>query len=329
MPQKLILDVDTGTDDAVAIMLAALHPELELLGVTTVNGNVAVEHCTDNSLRVLDHIGRSDISVYQGANRPLVRATQPPTRRYQEGGEKYHAETLPIPPARSAKADATAVEFLIETYRAATDPITLMPVGPLTNIAAALAAEPSFVKRVPNLVIMGGGYAFGNVTASAEFNIWADAEAAARVLNAGFEKLTLVPLDATHQALMTYADCDRLAALGTPAATATAEIVRFRIDVHDKYQRMGEAGGSAPVHDALCVASLVKRAILTTKRYYVEVDTASPLTLGTTILDTQNRSGFPPNADVALGADAKAFVDMLVETFARPHGGKSEDRQRP
>ena len=319
MAKKLILDVDTGTDDAVAIMLAALHPDLELVGVTTVNGNVEVQYCTDNSLRVVDHIGRSDIAVYEGADRPLVRTGHPIVKRYEDGGEKYHAETLPIPAARSKKAEKTAVEFLIETYRAATDPIVLMPVGPLTNIAAALAADPGFVKRVPELIIMGGGYAFGNVTATAEFNIWGDAEAAARVLNSGFEKITLVPLDATHQALMTYADCDRLAALGTPAALATAEIVRFRIDVHDKYQRMGEEGGAAPVHDAVCVAYLVDRDILATRPYYVEVETASPLTVGTTIVDTQLRTGFPVNVDLALTADPRRFVDMLAATFARPH----------
>jgi inosine-uridine nucleoside N-ribohydrolase len=316
MAKKLILDVDTGTDDAVAIMLAALHPEIELIGVTTVNGNVAVQYCTDNSLRVLDHIGRSDIPVYQGADRPLVRVGHPVINRYDEGGEKYHPEELPIAPARSKKADKTAAEFLIETYRNATDPITLMAVGPLTNIAAALAAEPDFVKRVPELIIMGGGYAFGNVTAMAEFNIWADAEAAARVLNAGFEKVTLVTLDATHEALMTYADCDRLAALGTPAGQATADIVRFRIDVHDKYQKMGEHGGAAPVHDAVCVAYLVDRDILSTQRYFVEVETASPLMVGTTIVDTQSRSGGKPNVDLALHADARRFVDMLAQIFA-------------
>lgn len=321
MAKKLILDVDTGTDDAVAIMLAALHPEIELVGVTTVNGNVEVQYCTDNSLRVLDHIGRPDIRVYQGADRPLVRRGHPVINRYGEGGEKYHPEELPVPPARSKKAEKTAVDFLIETYRNATDPITLMPVGPLTNVAAALAADPRFVKRVPEIIIMGGGYAFGNVTATAEFNIWADAEAAARVLNAGFEKITLVTLDATHEALMTYADCDRLAALGTPAGKATADIVRFRIDVHDQYQKMGEHGGAAPVHDAVCVAYLVDRAILQTTRYFVEVETASPISVGATYVDTQSRSGAKPNTDVALHADARRFVDMLAEVFARPHGG--------
>ncbi|MBN8998858.1 MAG: nucleoside hydrolase [Rhizobiales bacterium] len=321
MAKKLILDVDTGTDDAVAIMLAALHPEIELVAVTTVNGNVEVQYCTDNSLRVLDHIGRPDIRVYEGADRPLVRRSHPIINRYGEGGEKYHPEELPVPPARSKKADRTAVEFLIETFRSATDPITLMPVGPLTNIAAALAADPQFVKRVPEIIIMGGGYAFGNVTATAEFNIWADAEAAARVLNAGFANITLVTLDATHQALMTYADCDRLATLGTPAAKATADIVRFRIDVHDKYQKMGEHGGAAPVHDAVCVAYLVDRAVLRTTPYFVEVETASPISVGTTYVDTQFRTGARPNVELALHADPRRFVGMLEQVFARPHGG--------
>ena len=205
--KKLILDVDTGTDDAVAIMLAALHPALELVGCTTVNGNVEVHHCTDNTLRVLDHIGRSDIPVYEGLSRPLVRADFPIPRAVDDRAGKFHGKTLPLPEPKSAKRTTGAVEFLIETYRNATDEITLVPVAPLTNIAAALTLYPKLAELVPEVVIMGGGHAIGNVTPSAEFNIWADPEAAAVVFSAGFRKLTLVPLDATHRALVSRDDC--------------------------------------------------------------------------------------------------------------------------
>jgi inosine-uridine nucleoside N-ribohydrolase len=317
--QKLILDVDTGTDDAVAIMLAALHPEIELIGVTTVNGNVEVKFCTDNTLRVLDHIGRSDIPVYEGSNRPLVRDNFPVARGVTDQASQFHVETLPVPPATSKKADKGAVDYLVETYRTATDPIALMPVGPLTNIAAALAADPDFASRVPELIIMGGGHEIGNMTPSAEFNIWADPEAAARVFNAGFEKVTLVTLDATHRALVSYADCDRLAALGTPAGQAMADIVRFRIEMHDISQKM-DVLGTAPVHDAVCVAYLVDREILTTRHLHVDVETGGALTVGRTVIDTHFRGNRAPNAHVAFDADPRRFVDMLAEIFARPHG---------
>lgn len=317
--RKLILDVDTGTDDAVALMLAALHPALELVGVTVVNGNVPVSVCTDNTLRVLDHIGRGDIPVFEGADRPFMRPDFPMPRGTGEQGSKYHGETLPVPPTTRQKQEKRAVEYLIETYRAATDPITLVPVGTLTNIAAALAVEPKLVGLIPEVVIMGGGHEIGNVTPAAEFNIWGDPEAAERVLNAGFEKVTLVPLDATHRALVSYDDCDRLAALGTPAGTATAEIVRFRIDTHEKWQRM-PIRGTAPVHDALCIAFLVDPTILTTKRLNVVVEAAGTYTIGRTVIDVYGRSGRPANADIAFDADPKKFVDMLAEIFARPHG---------
>jgi inosine-uridine nucleoside N-ribohydrolase len=261
--KKLILDVDTGTDDAVAIMLAALSPALDLVGCTTVNGNVEVHHCTDNTLRVLDHIGRSDIPVYEGLSRPLVRADFPIPRATEDRAGKFHGITLPLPEPRSSKASAKAVEFLIETYRNATDAITLVPIAPLTNIAAALTLYPKLAALVPEVVIMGGGHAVSNVTPAAEFNIWADPEAAAIVFAAGFRKMTLVPLDATHRALVSREDCAALRALGTPAGTATADITEPRIAAHDQSQRMAVAG-TAPMHDALAVASLIISSLITT-----------------------------------------------------------------
>lgn len=315
MARKLILDVDTGTDDAVAVMLAALHPALDLVGCTTVNGNVPVHSCTDNTLRVLDHVGRGDVPVFEGLTRPLARLDFPIPRATKDHSGKYHPDTLPVPPATSRKQDVGAVEFLIETYRAATDEIVLVPVGPLTNIAAALAVDANFARRVPEIVIMGGGHEIGNVTPAAEFNIWADPEAAAMVFAAGFEKITLVPLDATHRALITRAHCIALEALGTPAGQAAAAFIGHRIVVHDEHQKQ-EVPHSTPVHDALAVGSLVDRSLITTRRLHVAVETHGELTVGRTVIDTHHRSGRAPNCDVAFDAAADRFADLLLWTFA-------------
>lgn len=320
MRRKLILDVDTGTDDAIAIMLAALHPDLDLVACTTVNGNVEVQFCTENSLRVLDAVGREDISVYEGFAKPLVRPDFPIPRRDEKLARKIHPDVLPVPPTTRSKADRPAVEFLIETYRNATDEITLVPVGPLTNIAAALTLDPGFAGRVPEIVIMGGGHAISNITPSAEFNIWCDPEAAAVVLGAGFRRITLVPLDATHRALISKDHCTRLAALGTPAGIAAAACIGHRIEVHDEIQRM-DIPGTAPVHDALCVASLIDPTLITTRHLHVAVETVGSLTIGRTVIDAQHRGGPAPNCRVAFDADANRFAELLIETFRRPFGG--------
>jgi len=313
--RKLILDVDTGTDDAVAVMLAALHPSLDLVACTTVNGNVAVEYGTDNTLRVLDHVGRGDIPVHQGLARPLVRPDFPIPRSTDDRAGKIHGRTLSLPAPKSIKAAAGAVEFLIETFRNATDEIVLVPVGPLTNIASALAAYPKLAELVPEVVVMGGGHEIGNVTPSAEFNVWADPEAASVVFSAGFRKLTLVPLDATHRALVSRDDCTALGALGTPAGQAAADLIGHRIVAHDDSQKMPVAH-TTPVHDALCVSFLIDPTIITTRRLHVAVETRGALTVGRTVMDTHFRGGQEPQCDVAFDADAKRFVDLLMKTFA-------------
>jgi purine nucleosidase/ribosylpyrimidine nucleosidase len=317
VPQKLILDVDTGTDDAVAIMFAALHPDLELVGVTTVNGNVPVENTTDNTLRVLDFIGRSDVPVHRGLSRPLVRHGFPGEKDYGSGSEQdMHGRELPIPAPTSRASDVGAVEFLVETLRATTEQIALVPVGPLSNIAAALALEPRIAAAVHEVVIMGGGHHVGNTTPSAEFNIWADPEAADMVLTAGFERLTLVPLDATHKALVSRADVAALEELGTPAGTAAARFIGRRIDAYSSGHRVASAD-SAPVHDAVCTAFLVDRAVIETQPLYVRVETQGELTVGRTVMDTRTHAATPANADVAFDADARRFVGLLTSTLAR------------
>jgi inosine-uridine nucleoside N-ribohydrolase len=315
MPTKLILDVDTGTDDAAALMFAALHPDLELIGATTVNGNVPVEFCTENSLRVFDHIG-IPVPVYQGVSRPIKRDEFPKARPDIKSTFAVHGGYLDIPPSTSLKQATGAVEFLIETYRAATEPIILVPVGPMSNIATALIAEPRLRDLIPELVIMGGANSYGNVTPRAEFNVWADPEAARIVLRSGVRKITLVPLDATHQALVSLDDCAALRALGTPAGEAAALFTERRIEGYDRTQPM-KRPNAAPVHDALAVASIVDPAVITTTFLHVDVETSGDLTVGETVVDTNHRGDGEPNVHIALDADERRFVALLLETFAR------------
>ena len=300
MPRKLILDVDTGTDDAVAIMLAALHPDLDLIGCTTANGNHDVERCTDNTLRVLNHIGRRDIPVYEGLRRPLARSEFPgPRFRHDIANPDF-----PLPATNLSKADGGAVEYLIETYRATTEEITLVPVAPLTNIAAALALDPKFVDRVPEVIIMGGGHSLGNETPSAEFNIWCDPEAAAVVFRAGFRKITLVTLDATVQGKLTELECHQLASSGSSAGRAVVDLI----------------GQEVPIHDAVCVASIIDPEVISTRRLNVDVEVSGPLTVGRTVIDTRRHSDNVPNCDVAMGMSAARFARIVLETFAASSG---------
>ncbi len=312
---KLILDVDTGTDDAIALMLAVLHPDLELVAATTVNGNNPVAACTDNTLRVFDLLG-VDIPVYEGAASALLRDDFPIPREILHRGGSMHPRELPIPRPRSVKHTRHAAEFLIETYLAATDEIVLVPVGPLTNIALAIRLEPRIVERIPRTVIMGGAHESGNTTPSAEFNIWVDPEAAQVVLRAGLVNLTLIPLDATHRALVSVDDCRRLRETGTPAGVAAATFIEDRIVAYDDLQPM-DTVGTAPVHDALCVAYLIDPAVVSGRPARVDVETRGELTVGRTVMDLHDRFGQPPNAFVALDADAARFVALLLETFSR------------
>src|SRR6185436_12801174 len=185
IPTKVILDVDTGTDDAVALMTAALSPDLELVGATTVNGNTTIDYTTENTLRVFDWIGMPQVPVYRGVDRPLVR-----TDVKRGMATRIHGDLLDLPPVSNGATlqPGNAVDWLIETYLASDGDVVLCPVGPLTNIAMA-------IEKVPEIVIMGGAHDHGNITASAEFNIWLDPEAARIVVNCG-RPIRMVPLDA-------------------------------------------------------------------------------------------------------------------------------------
>lgn len=311
MPQKIILDVDTGTDDAVALMIAALAPELELVGATTVNGNTAVENCTENTLRVLDYIGKSHIPVFQGMSRPLTR----------ENGQQaippkgIHGDFLDLPLATTEVREQHAVDWLVETYMQSAGDIILVPVGPLSNVAMAIRKEPRILDKIQEIVIMGGAHDHGNATPAAEFNIWLDPEAAKIVVNCG-RPIRMIPLDATHRALVSREDCMNLRAVGTPAAIATAVCTERRIVGYDETQPMHRTG-AAPVHDALAVCAIIDPTVVTTQLISVDIETKGDLTDGATVCDFRHRSLRKPNVSFATGADEAKFVRMLMSILGR------------
>jgi inosine-uridine nucleoside N-ribohydrolase len=316
MPKKIIIDTDPGTDDAVAMMVAALSPELELVGVTTVNGNMAVDFCTENALRVFDALGKS-VPVYEGCAYPLT-STLDPTRRpgapYRKASS-IHGDYLDLPASHSKKQAKHAVEWLIETYLASDGDITLVPIGPLTNVAMAIRQEPRILEKIPEIVIMGGGHMEGNCSPSAEFNVWLDPEAARIVMKCG-RPIRLVTLDATHKALVTKKDCAELRALGTLAANAAAVFTERRIAAHEHHPN-NRFGDGAPVHDALAVCAILDPTVLKTVYCYVDVETRGELTDGMTVCDVLGVSQNPPNVHVALDADQAKFVGMLKKILAR------------
>jgi inosine-uridine nucleoside N-ribohydrolase len=301
----VLIDCDPGHDDAMALLLALASPELELLGVSTVHGNQTLERTTANALRVLEFAG-SDLDVAAGADRPLLR--EPAVAAEVHGETGLDGPDLP-PPASAPVADH-AVDFLAERLRASASPVTLVPTGPLTNVALLLATHPEAAERIERIVLMGGAIAEGNVTPAAEFNIWVDPEAAARVFASGLD-VTRIGLDVTHRALMTAEHAERLGAAGRVGAMV-AELWEFYSRFH---RRIYDLDGT-PVHDAMAVAHVIRGDLVQTRHVNVEVDCASELCRGRTVVDVWGRTGRAPNAHVGVDVEADAFLELLVERIA-------------
>jgi inosine-uridine nucleoside N-ribohydrolase len=313
MPTKVILDVDTGTDDAVALMTAALSPDLELVGATTVNGNTTVDYTTENTLRVFDWIGRPEIPVVRGLDRPMAR---PQISRGM--AERIHGDLLDLPPVSHGATlrPGSAVDWLIETYLASAGDIVLCPVGPLTNIAVAILREPRILDAIPEIVIMGGAHHEGNQTASAEFNFWLDPEAARVVVGCG-RPIRMVSLDATHRARVSPAAAQRLHDLGTPAGQAAARFVRQRIEGYEATQPVADRAGGVPVHDALALCAIIDPTIITTQLIPVDIEVQSDLSVGRSVCDFRPRTDRRPNVHFAVDADEPRFVAMLLDILSR------------
>lgn len=318
MPRRVILDVDTGNDDAVALTMAALHPDIELVGCTTVVGNLTLDQATDNTLRVLHAIGKSEVEVHAGLARRFAPSPYPSAPNPAEG--MFHQDTLPVGVAGLTPHSWRGVEWLIETLRRTTHPITLIQVAPLTNLAAALTVAPDVLDSVEEVIIMGGAWKqSGNRTPAAEFNIHADPVAADVVFRAGIERLTVAPLDATHEVLVSRDDLRRYRELETSAAQVVSVVTEYYIHSYQVTEPHGMGALlSAPLHDALCVAYAIDPAVLELTEVIVDVETVSPQNYGRTTIDyLHGRSGTVCNARFAVHADSERFHRILDDCLKR------------
>ena len=231
---------------------------------------------------------------------------------------RIHGDLLDLPPVSNGATlqPGHAVDWLIETYLASNGDIVLCPVGPLTNIAMAIQKEPRIVEKIPEIVIMGGAHHHGNMTPSAEFNIWLDPEAARNVVNCGVP-IRMIPLDATHRALVSTEDAGALRALGTPAGEAAARFVLKRIEGYDATQPMPHRPGAAPVHDALAVCAIIDPSVVTTELIPVDVEVYAELSIGRTVCDFRFRGDKPANVHFAMDADEPKFIRMLMDIRGR------------
>ena len=300
MSTPIVLDCDPGHDDAIAILLALASPEVELLGITTVHGNQTLDKTTDNALRVLELAGRPDVPVARGADRPLRRELHTAAHVHGESG----LDGPELPAASARPVEQHAVDFLAERVTAET---VLVPVGPLTNVALALERGV----RPARIVLMGGAIAEGNMTPAAEFNIWADPEAAQQVFHAGVP-VTMVGLDVTHKALLTPDWSEQFRAAGRLGV-----FVADLVDFFKRYHRRTYGWDGAPIHDALALAHVVRPDLLQTAHRNVEVEVESELTRGRTVVDLWRRTDREANADVGVDVDAEAFLGLLLERIGR------------
>jgi inosine-uridine nucleoside N-ribohydrolase len=299
---KILLDCDPGHDDMVAILLACASPELEVLGVTTVAGNQTGEKTWLNARRVLTLIGRQDIPAARGADRPLL--AEPIVAPEIHGVSGLDGAELPAPgfPGLSEHA----VDFLIRTVLGSREPVTLVPTGPLTNVALALRREPQLARRLQRIVLMGGAVRDSNVTPAAEFNIYVDPEAARIVFECG-APIVMVGLDVTNRARLSFADIAEMASWGGRVSRVVAPLLEF----FARANREVFGFDGAPLHDALAVAHLLRPEVIGTRRMNVVVETSGQYTRGRTVADVYGISGRPANAEVALEVDVPLFRQML------------------
>ncbi|MEL7260833.1 MAG: nucleoside hydrolase [Pseudomonadota bacterium] len=310
-PRKIIIDTDPGQDDAVAILLALASPEeIEVLGITAVAGNVPLELTAKNALVICELAGKTDVPVLAGCDRPLGRALV--TAEHVHGSSGLDGPDLPDP--TMALTEGHAVDFIIDTLRSeAPGTVTLCPLGPLTNIATALQRAPDIADRVQQIVLMGGAYfEVGNITPTAEFNIYVDPEAADIVFKSGID-IVVMSLDVTHKALVTKPRNDAFRALGTPVGVAVAQMTDF-FERFDK-EKYGSAG--APLHDPCVTAYVIRPDLFTGRHVNVTVETTSELTMGMTVADWWGVTDRAPNATFIGDIDADGFFALLTERLAR------------
>lgn len=323
--KKVILDVDTGSDDAIAIMVAAAAPALEIVGICTVCGNKPVENTTENTLRVLDVLDR-DYPVYRGCpssiikhlqpNRKKIRTAEKPSRDCAGNPLVIHEDFIGSTPSKRRPEKLDAVHFYVDYLRSASQKVTVILLGPQTNLALALTICPEIAANIEEVIMMGGGLYKTNATIAAEFNIYQDPEAAQIVAESGCP-LTYVPLDATHQACIDRAGIDRLYALGNKAGPFAARLADLMLHAYQIIQPMADIH-AVPLHDALAVCSAISPQVLTDKLFTrVDIDCGGGYADGQTLVDTRPYPDKLPNAWFAMGADEALFREMLFSYLSK------------
>lgn len=307
--RKIIIDTDPGQDDAVALLLAFASPELEVLGVTCVAGNAPLGLTTTNARKVCELAGRPDAKVFAGCDAPLGRRLV--TAEHVHGASGLDGVELPAP--TMSLQDADAVDFIVETLRAEPEgTVTLCALGPLTNIATAIDRAPGIAGKIGRIVLMGGGYfEQGNITPSAEFNIYVDPEAAKIVFACG-APITMLPLDVTHKALVTRERVEAFRALG-PVGAAVASWTDF----FERYDKAKYGSEGAPLHDPCVIAYLLEPELFSGRLVNVEIETGSPLTLGATVADWWGVTDRPANATFIRDVEADELFRLLTARLAR------------
>ncbi|GAB4235826.1 MAG: nucleoside hydrolase [Elainellaceae cyanobacterium] len=307
-PKPIIIDCDPGVDDAIALLLALASPELDILAITTVAGNVPLSLTQTNARKVCELAGRADMRVYAGCPRPMMRSLTTAEEVHGKtglDGTELPEPTMPLQPQH-------AVDFLIETLLNATTPITLAVLGPLTNLAIALIKEPRIQPQIQQVVIMGGAITHGNITPSAEFNFYVDPHAAHVVFSSGLNPV-LISLDVTHQVLTTTERLRQIQAIQSPVSQAAFEVLSFygRHDI-EQFNLPG-----SPLHDPCVIAYLLQPELFTSQERYVTIETCSELTLGQTIVDWWQLTDHAPNTTVVQSANAEGFYTLLVDRLKR------------
>jgi len=312
--KKIILDCDPGHDDMIAIILACSSDEIDLMGITTVAGNQTGDKTFINTLKVLTLINRIDIPVARGFDKPIFRKLTVAPRIHGVSG--LDGADLPEPNIelleRVKTLDIHAVDFIIKSVKESDEKVTIVPTGPLTNIAIALLKEPSIKDNIDRIILMGGAVYDSNITPASEFNIYVDPEAAKIVFESGIP-ITMVGLDVTNKAILTFKDIEELNNLQGGVSGVIAPLLKFFAQANKDFFGIG----GAPLHDALAVSYIIMPDIIKTKYLNVTIETEGKYTRGRTVVDVYNITGKEPNVDVAFEVNSLAFKKLIKNTIKK------------
>ena len=314
--RKVIMDCDPGHDDAIALLLATRSDEINILGVTTVAGNSELTHTTNNALRILNYSGVSDIPVYAGCEKPMMRGLYRLTGAIIHGEDGLGGPNVPAPQQKAEQEHG--VDFIIRALRESEEKITLIPTGPLTNIAMALIKAPDIKDKIEDIIIMGGAIIDpGNITSAAEFNMYVDPEAAKIVMGSGCP-IHLNTLDISMKAVFYKDEIEALGARGNKISQVVCELLQFFAGTHVEHFGFY----ACPIHDALCVGMLIDPNLIEYKKVFCDVSVNDELTRGETVADLWGITGREPNVYMSVKVDRELFVRMITDYMQRPYVSK-------